>query len=474
MSRLRNLLLINEQPHGFGAGAPVPTSGVSGEGGEAGGGSAAVAGGSGAAGTPPTDMLIGVDMNDFEDPSTIVECQNFECFCRGLRGTYRGVNYCTLPSGQFLRKAIRKEYRTLTDDERARLHNAVNRLKSSKVYDHFHALHYHYSYGSGIHGGPAFALWHREFIKRYEFALRLIDPTIAIPYWDMTIDQILPDPKDSIMWTADFMGSVDSNGYLNSGPFASWVTLEVTNKANYSDKQIQERTVPIQKLGKKRIMRKLGSDFGNTLIADINITRIMTNSSIYLIFGDGQVGVENCSSLNWLGSEGGTLWIEKTLENIHGMVHQFVGGMGGDMGEFQTSVGDPVFFLLHGFVDLLFEMWRQLHQSRYERENTYREPNSRCHISEHYLDTNMRPFMFQGAYIKNKDGLSNNYTDQFYEYESRPSCNVKNCSSKYLFCDNSKNQRHCGVKIKVGGNCSGLLDSDGPCYNGWCRNLDGT
>uniref|UniRef100_A0A914CNT3 Uncharacterized protein n=1 Tax=Acrobeloides nanus TaxID=290746 RepID=A0A914CNT3_9BILA len=86
---------------------------------------------------------------------------------------------------------------------------------------------------------------------------------------------------------------------------------------------------------------------------------------------------------------------------------------------------------------------------------------------EYYIDNETFPI-----YMSNKEGLSNNYTDQFYEYEPRPRCDVKNCGSKYLFCDNSKNQKHCGVKIKVSGNCSGLLDSDNPCYNGWCRNID--
>uniref|UniRef100_A0A914BV37 Tyrosinase copper-binding domain-containing protein n=1 Tax=Acrobeloides nanus TaxID=290746 RepID=A0A914BV37_9BILA len=371
-------------------------------------------GGPGSEGTPPSENLIGVNLQDFMDPSYIVECQDVSCLCDFL-GTSDDLNRCTLPNGNLLKKAIRKEYRTLSDDERTRFHNAINKLKSSKVYDHFHALHYHYSYGSGAHGGPAFALWHREFIKRLEFALREIDPTIALPYWDVTMDQILPDPKDSIMWTADFMGSVDSNGNVNSGPFASWTTLEVIDKREYSDRQIFEQTVPLKKLGKKRIVRKVGS-FGNILFADVNITRILTNNSIYLIFGDGTL-IQNCSSLNWLESIDGTLWVEKTLEGIHGMVHLFVGGIGGDMGEFQTAVGDPVFFLLHGFVDFIFEMWRQTQQ----------------------------------------------YTDLFYEYDPRPRCDVKNCGSKYLFCDNSKNQKHCGVKIKVG---------DNPCYNGWCRNID--
>uniref|UniRef100_A0A914CN13 Tyrosinase copper-binding domain-containing protein n=1 Tax=Acrobeloides nanus TaxID=290746 RepID=A0A914CN13_9BILA len=258
-------------------------------------------------------------------------------------------------------------------------------------------MHYHHSYGSGAHGGPAFVIWHREFTKRFELALRIIDPSIALPYWDSTMDQILPDPKDSIMWTHDFMGSVDKSRKLDSGPFKKWITLGVINKMDYSDKEIHEGAVPIVKLGNAMIKRNLGSKFGNTLIEDFNITTILSNHSMYLIFGDGGVGVMKCNdSINWLGVQDGTLWIEKTLESIHGAVHQFVGAEGGDMGDFQTAVGDPVFFLLHGFVDFIFEMWRQTNQNRDERESAYRESNSSCHITNHYLDAEMRPFKFQG------------------------------------------------------------------------------
>lgn len=41
---------------------------------------------------------------------------------------------CTLSNGQTVRKAVRKEYRVLSDDERDRLHKALNEIKRNGEY----------------------------------------------------------------------------------------------------------------------------------------------------------------------------------------------------------------------------------------------------------------------------------------------------------------------------------------------------
>jgi hypothetical protein len=76
-------------------------------------------------------------------------------------------NDCVLPNGQLLRKARRREYRTLTDEERADFHYAMWTLKNNGVFDVFVGSHFIYSDIGGAHAGPAFLLWHRELLKRF-------------------------------------------------------------------------------------------------------------------------------------------------------------------------------------------------------------------------------------------------------------------------------------------------------------------
>ncbi|KIH66111.1 hypothetical protein ANCDUO_03567 [Ancylostoma duodenale] len=126
--------------------------------------------------------------------SSIYQCMDLQCMATPsarilLAGRLAANGQCSLPNGQMLKKAIRKEYRMMTDDERQRYHAAIQTLKQYKQdlgdamlrtalevqwltgelngeYDRISRIHSHSTKVGGAHSGPAFLPWHREYSKR--------------------------------------------------------------------------------------------------------------------------------------------------------------------------------------------------------------------------------------------------------------------------------------------------------------------
>uniref|UniRef100_A0A0M3IJ33 ShTK domain protein n=1 Tax=Ascaris lumbricoides TaxID=6252 RepID=A0A0M3IJ33_ASCLU len=366
--------------------------------------------------------------------ATPYQCKDLACLCSYLRGKWQpGWNTCTLPNGQQLMKAVRREYRTLSNEERQRLHTAFRAIKESGEYDKLATVYSQHGKSGGAHSGPAFLPWHREFLKRLEIALRLADAEVSLPYWDSTLDSLLADPKDSILWTDELMGSTDENGTVQ-GDFSNWKVPQ----------------------GRRMLRREVGTHGSPLTKHDIDYIMSMTSADDILAFTAPRQGCYYRTDYN-------------ALEYAQGGVQVFVGG---DMLDIATAANDPVFYLHHAFVDFLWEQWRQQRQAaltKHERQNSYPPDMQLCSSGSHFGSAFMRPF----EPLRNIDGLSSSYTDFLYDYAPRPSCeDGPSCGSKYLFCDHSRLPARCVSKVKPGGNCTGFHRGEAVCYRGRC--VDGT
>lgn len=178
----------------------------------------------------------------------------------------------------------RKNYRDLTTGERDRFVAGLYHVKSIGLVDQF-ANEHDTLFGTAIHETAHFLPWHRDFVRRFEDALRAFDGRIAIPYWNSTVDQSASDP----LWDDSFIGQFDN----------AW---------------------------------GLGRTFSGPLPTPQNLTDTL-NIGTYDAFWDADENV------------------------LHNAPHNWIGGVMAS----GASPGDPMFFLHHCWIDLVWAEWQLVH-----------------------------------------------------------------------------------------------------------------
>ncbi|KAH9507501.1 putative tyrosinase-like protein tyr-3 [Bulinus truncatus] len=275
---------------------------------------------------------------------------------------------------------VRKEYRMLTLDERIRYHDAVNALKRNttfrpNVYDYIANVH-----GAQVrniaHKGPGFLGWHRIYLRLYEYALKAMDASVCLPYWDSTLDRQLTNPFLSSIWSSEFLGT--PRGEVVDGPFANW-RLQSGNK----------------------LIRNVGvSD--DLLITDY-VSDILSRNSYDEL-------VNNQQNYN--------------VEVLHGSVHNYVGGV---MNQLEIAANEPAFFMHHAFIDYIFERFRQRLRSRGVNPATYPQSGATG------LHAPNAPTLLKST--TQADGYSDLYA-RGITYEPVPTCSSRNmaCGNRFLVC----------------------------------------
>lgn len=228
---------------------------------------------------------------------------------------------------------IRKNAKNLTSAERGNFVNAVKELHRQGGYQPF--VNTHVAYARPPMFGPSFAHftssflpWHRYFLLEFERALQRIDSSVTIPYWNFTAQR----STSGVPWTSDFMGGngTGTNRAVTTGPFRQgrWVINTFTTD--------------------DFLKRGFGVQVASLPPAP-QLQTIMAMTVYSAPPWDGTPADAFVGHLEgWADTDGG---------NMHNQVHTWIGGtiLSG------ASPADPVFWLLHCFLDRCWADWQALH-----------------------------------------------------------------------------------------------------------------
>ncbi|KAJ9059829.1 hypothetical protein DSO57_1037458 [Entomophthora muscae] len=226
---------------------------------------------------------------------------------------------------------VRREIRELSSQELRKLTNAINQLHKQGKYEEFTKIHLDNT--AFAHEMPEFLPWHRYFIRKFEMALQEIDPSVSLPYWDWSLDSQAPH-LSKVLTPSMYGGNGKKDKCVQDGPFANW-----------------QMTVP-----DKHCLRR---DFDR----GANIQPFGYPEEINLFLNEPRFSD-----------------FSRLLEDKHAYPHLFIGGDRGDLNP-MWSPNDPIFYLHHTFMDLLWSKWQERHPNSdpYEgkRYNLKRTPKDK-------------------------------------------------------------------------------------------------
>lgn len=235
---------------------------------------------------------------------------------------------------------IRLNHRNMSRNQKAAFIEAILRLKNDVPsvlrpgqqgrYDDFVQVHKNAMGGVDQfapmpHRSSLFFPWHRVFLRQFERALQAAanDTSITLPFWDWT----LTGPNDP--FTPSFLGGNGDRAEefrVSTGPFS-------LQDGRFEIKVWEED------IGNPGLRRDLGSEPGAHL-------------------PDAEQAMAALSKVPYAG--GPDTWVNFCEGMLHDPVHRWVGG---NM-SFTTSPNDPVFFLHHCYLDLLWERWKRQHPTQ--------------------------------------------------------------------------------------------------------------
>jgi len=155
-------------------------------------------------------------------------------------------------------KYVRREVRSVTDEDRTRFLNALylmyttDEAEGKAAYgDQFNTAEYYvYKHLNGAgttdcdhwHDGAGIVTHHMAFTLEVEQTLQAVDPSISMPYWEYAMDSYLyTNWWDSPLFDADWFGEANpSNDYHVIEDGGMWEGIEMPDGSTYTDWSIAE------------------------------------------------------------------------------------------------------------------------------------------------------------------------------------------------------------------------------------------
>ncbi|KAI9291217.1 Di-copper centre-containing protein, partial [Neoconidiobolus thromboides FSU 785] len=224
------------------------------------------------------------------------------------------ISLISIVKSQQCRQLVRRpEIRELNKSQLDRFIRALTTLRNYRDQDLYaQSSAIHVNNAEYAHGVPAFLPWHRVYLRNLELNLQKIDSSVVLPYWDWSIDA--QDPERSVVFKIFGGNGKGRDKCVTDGPFAN----------------------SIMRVPNRHCLRR-DFDDGN------KISSLISTEALELILSRSKTFDQ----------------FRKQIEgNPHGAVHMNIGG---DRGDFNTmySPNDPIFYLHHVFIDLLWFEWQE-------------------------------------------------------------------------------------------------------------------
>ncbi|KAF8847908.1 Di-copper centre-containing protein [Acephala macrosclerotiorum] len=249
---------------------------------------------------------------------------------------------------------VRKEWRTLTTEEKSGYINAVLCLTTKKAisgisgtvnrYDDFHAVHNNQT--PNIHWVGHFILWHRYFVASYEKALiNECGWTGGQPYWDWSLDVSEDETSTAVFNSVVFDPKTGFGGngpYLDADPSINVFNLTGrTGGGCVLDGPFTNSSFMVNYPGPPKCLTRDSIPWIMNSFAQQDLVDLVLAQPDYTAFSKQ---IENVPNFNF--------------PNIHGSGHFGVGGVLGTIGDAYNSPGDPLFYLHHGNLDRILTQWQ--------------------------------------------------------------------------------------------------------------------